>query len=93
MKGVTVDTLEIDLWLDREILCSLCGQETPLAFGIPTYNGDIVSNDFPDALRTEGGGSMPVCQQCYLEHKQGLMPTFDHYYVPVRPDVVIGGDR
>lgn len=58
--------------------CSLCGEATAHRWGIPTCNGDVVSNDFPDDLWQ---GSVPVCQRCYERHARGEIKTFDHYYV------------
>lgn len=77
-----------------EIECSLCGAETELRWGVPTYNGDIVSNYFPDDLHRIGGGSVPVCEECYDRHAAGLVPTFDRWYVrrgPFGVELVDGG--
>lgn len=62
--------------------CSLCGRETDYKWGIPVFNGDVVSNDFPDWMWSQGGGGQAVCRSCYEKHERGEIPTFDHYYVP-----------
>lgn len=66
--------------------CRVCGKPTEHQWGVPVYNGDIVSNDFPDDLWS---GGISVCRDCFDEHAAGRMPTFDRYYV--RPGF-IGGD-
>jgi hypothetical protein len=65
----------------HETTCGLCGVGCHMEYGIPTYNGDVVSNDFPDELHRSGGGSFPVCQRCYLRHALGDVETFDHWYI------------
>jgi hypothetical protein len=60
--------------------CSICGAPTDMSFGVPHFNGDLVSNDFPDWLYRTGGGSRPACWDCYLRHEMGELQTFDHYY-------------
>lgn len=74
-----------------ETQCSLCGAETTLSHGIPTFNGDIVSNDFPDWLWRTGGGSIPVCGLCYDRHERGEVPTFDRDYLHL-DGLLSGGD-
>lgn len=59
--------------------CFLCGQPSDQRWGVPTVNGDVVSNNFPDDL-VEGGQS--VCEECFNKHERGEIPTFDRYYVP-----------
>lgn len=76
--------LEIHMQCD-EIECGLCGEWTEFRYGVSTYNGDIVSNDFPDTMRREGGGSVAVCERCFERHAAGLIPTYDHYYVRPGP--------
>ena len=65
----------------HEANCGMCGDDCDMLYGIPTYNGDVVSNDFPDGLMPDAGGSFPACQRCYLRHAMGDVPTFDHWYV------------
>lgn len=75
------DSLTINMnerWAD----CGLCGAETLFHWGVPTYNGDVVSNDFPDDL---GGGSIAACEACFHKHERGEIETFDHYYVRPGP--------
>ena len=71
--------LEINLNA-HAVECSLCGEWTDYRCGVPTFNGDLVSNDFPDWLWREGGGSQAACERCYERHAAGKVPTFDHYY-------------
>ena len=78
-----------ECWVDASNLidCDICGEPAPYAygFGLPTFNGDIVSNDFPNELWRQHGGGVPVCEDCYRKHERGEMPTFDHYYIPRSP--------
>lgn len=60
--------------------CWLCGEPTEMQWGVPTYNGDLVSNDFPDAMWAGSGGGQSVCEDCYRKHERGELETFDHYY-------------
>lgn len=64
-----------------EVECSLCGRHTEMGWGVPTYNGDLVSNEFPDDLHRRGGGSIPVCRDCYDRHAAGKIETFDRCYL------------
>lgn len=66
--------------------CSLCGEPDDHRWGVPTCNGDVVSNDFPDHLWQ---GSVAVCEQCFNLHAEGKIPTFDRYYWP---QGFVGGD-
>jgi hypothetical protein len=75
------DFLEIRMQ-QYETDCSLCGLPTEHRWGIPTFNGDIVSNDFPDDLWRGGGGNIPACRECFAKHARGEIPTFDRFYVP-----------
>lgn len=62
--------------------CSLCS--VPLEgdlCSVPTYLGRVISNEFPDDLWSTAGGSKPVCQSCYHDHADGLVPTFDHLFL------------
>lgn len=74
------DTLVIRMQ-SHEVSCSICGQETPHRWGVPTVNGDIVSNDFPEDLWGQYGGGMPACKECYAKHQAGELPTWDRYYL------------
>lgn len=64
------------------VRCGLCAAWTDFRQSIPTYNGDVVSNDFPDELHRQGGGSFPVCMMCYKRHARGEVECFDRYYIP-----------
>lgn len=71
--------------------CWICGEPTEYRWGVPTCNGDLVSNDFPDDL-WEGGQA--VCESCFAKHARGELPTFDRYYVrrgPLGVDLIHGG--
>lgn len=70
------DTLEIRMQTD-EIECAVCGYPAPFRYGIPTYNGDLVSNDFP----LWDTGNRPVCRGCFECHERGELDTYDRYYV------------
>lgn len=74
--------LEIRMQGGREAECGICGELTNMKYSVPTYNGDIVSNDFPDDLYGKFGGMIPVCRECFHKHERGEIETFDHYYVP-----------
>ena len=65
----------------KNIRCSWCGEWTAHRWGLPTYNGDLISNDFSDKLWAEGGGSVPACQSCFDKHAAGQLPTCDDYYL------------
>lgn len=68
--------------------CSICGEPDCHSWGVPTFNGDIVSNDFPDELWE---GSIGVCESCYCKHERGEIPTFDRMYLHHRPGFENGG--
>lgn len=74
------DILEIRMQT-HEVECSICGDWTAHQWSVPTYNGDLVSNDFPDELIREGGGNMAVCEHCYDRHAADDMETFDSFYL------------
>lgn len=74
------ESLTIDLNRPRSLNCFLCGDWTDYQWGVPTYNGDVVSNDFPDWLIREGGGCQGVCERCYEKHAAGKVRTFDGDY-------------
>jgi hypothetical protein len=40
--------------------CALCGEETPLGWSVPMYEGKIV-----DPTKTDDWAGMPVCSGCY----------------------------
>lgn len=42
---------------------------------LPTFNGDIVSNDWPGEY-----GCKSCCEFCYQKHERGEVPTCDHLY-------------
>ncbi len=68
--------------------CAICGEPDDHCWGVPTYNGDIVSNAFPDDM---DWGGVAVCESCYLKHERGEITTFDHCYLP-KGRSFIGGD-
>jgi hypothetical protein len=74
------EVLEIRMQL-HETHCSLCGEPTLCCWGVPAYNGDLMSNDFPDELISAGGGNQPVCEDCYDRHARGELETFDRFYL------------
>jgi hypothetical protein len=39
--------------------CALCGEETIIKWGVPMYEGKIVTENHPDWC------GMPVCKRCY----------------------------
>jgi len=61
--------------------CYICGEPDAYKWGVPIFNGDIVSNDFPDELWNGNGGGVSVCRACYEKHERGEIPTFDRYYL------------
>jgi len=75
-----VSALLIDM-NPREAQCWNCGQWTPHRWGLPTVNGDLVSNDFPDEIWGEHGGGVPACEECFRRHERGELPTFDRFYL------------
>ena len=74
------ETIEIWNRAASEIECTICGALTELQWGIPTVNGDIVSNDFPNEIYLVHGGSVPVCEACYQKHESGEMNVCDRFY-------------
>lgn len=61
--------------------CSLCGEETICRWGVPMYEGNLLSNDF----KGEWFGQ-PACQACHDAHARGDLRTYDHlYWPPARP--------
>ncbi len=84
----TTDVLLIRMQ-SGDVECSLCRALTDFGWSVPTYNGDVVSNDFPDDLHALGG-SVPVCERCYERHAAGQVETFDRYYVRPGADLIGG---
>lgn len=84
------DVLEINMNV-REVECYVCGEWTEYRWGVPVFNGDIVSNDFPDWLWGNGGGGQAVCERCYNLHAAGKMQTFDHCYRHLMGGFIDGG--
>lgn len=70
--------------------CFICGEPDRYQWGVPVFNGDIVSNDFPEELHRTEGGCQAVCRRCYEKHERGEIRTFDHYYLHLL-DGFIGG--
>ena len=93
MTNETMQALRIKFqepWVD----CGICGTPTQWGQGVPTYNGDIMSNDFPDDLWHQGGGSKPACKVCYSKHAAGRIKTWDRLYIqrgPFGVELVDGG--
>lgn len=50
-------------WTD----CHICGEPTLAKWGVPTWNGSIVANDWPGDW-----GGVPACEKCWEEHERGL---------------------
>jgi hypothetical protein len=65
------------------IQCNICKNQAEFYGSVPTYNGSLVSNDFPYDLWANGGGNVPVCERCYWLHAQGRVQVWDYLYVPV----------
>ena len=64
-----------------ELRCSICNDWTEHRWSVPTFNGDLVSNNFPDELWNSEGGVQAACEECYDRHSRGELPTFDRYYL------------
>lgn len=75
-----METLVIDM-NPREVQCFVCGEWSEFAQGVPTCNGDLVSNEFPDEIWHDHGGGQAVCKECYEKHERGELPTFDRFYL------------
>ena len=84
------EVLEINMNV-REVQCSVCEEWTEHRWGIPTFNGDVVSNDFPDWLWSLHGGGQPVCRQCFDLHAAGQISVADLWYIWIDGRFV-GGD-
>lgn len=56
-------------------ICFACGGVASGHHGLPTFNGDLVSNDWPG----EWFG-VPACERCYELHEQGKLETHDADY-------------
>jgi hypothetical protein len=70
----------IDIRMQSDVVdCWICGAATEHRWGVPTCNGDLVSNSFPDHL---WDGGQAVCEKCFEKHAQGHLATMDHVYVP-----------
>ena len=83
------DILEIRMQKSM-IDCSICGGPDAHSWGVPVVNGDIVSNDFPDEIWRREGGAIGVCEECYRKHERGEIPTFDRFYLHLRPGFTDG---
>ena len=83
------DILKIHMQ-SHDATCMLCNAETDYNWSIPTFNGDIVSNEFPDWLWTTSGGGQAVCESCYEKHARGEIETFDRYYRHLMGDFADG---
>lgn len=64
-----------------ELQCSLCNAWTEHRWSVPTFNGDLVSNEFPDELWHPDGGMQAACEDCFNRHADGKLPTFDGFYI------------
>jgi hypothetical protein len=76
---------------NQMIDCFLCGEPDEHRWGVPVFNGDVVSNDFPDWLWGKSGGGQAVCRECFGKHERGEMETFDRYYLHLA-GMFTGGD-
>lgn len=56
--------------------CANCGQPASGFHGLPYFNGDLMSNDWPGDW-----GGRPCCEDCYERHARGELETFDQDYV------------
>lgn len=85
--GVPVLEIEMNRSMRPELPCYVCGTNCSDAnCGIPTFNGDVVSNDW----RGEWF-SKPVCENCWHFHAEGSMPVCDKLYEHLLREF-IGGD-
>ena len=55
--------------------CVACGRPSSGFHGLPVFNGDVVSNDWPG----EWAG-VPCCEPCYTAHLEGRMQCADRLY-------------
>lgn len=55
--------------------CYVCGEPASGFHGLPIFNGDVMSNDWPG----EWAG-VPACLRCYEKHERGEMETWDAVY-------------
>lgn len=78
------DILEIHMQSDM-IDCAICGEPDEFRWGVPTFNGDIVSNAFPEEMWASGGGGVSVCRECYEKHERGEIPVADRLYLERPP--------
>lgn len=62
----------------HDTTCFVCGEWADGMHGVPTFNGDLVSVDFPDELDWHG---QHCCEGCFKRHESGELETFDHFYV------------
>lgn len=83
-------SIEVVKFQAHEIDCAICGEPDVFRWGVPTYNGDIVSNDFPDFMWGKNGGSVAVCERCHRLHAEGKIPAADADYL--RHGTLIDGD-
>lgn len=60
---------------DNTVSCWICGVETEFKWGVPTFNGDLMSNDWPGEWFGQS-----VCERCFDLHEQGKMITHDNLY-------------
>lgn len=60
---------------ESDMPCPGCGGRASPFHGLPVFNGDIMSNDWPG----EWGGA-PACEACFEKHLRGELPTADRLY-------------
>lgn len=61
----TWDTLLTVIQLDeRADDCAICGEETMARFGLPMYEGEVVSDDHQGPW-----AGFIVCEKCYRKHR------------------------
>lgn len=53
-------------------VCFVCGEDASGFHGVPIWNGELVSNDWPG----EWCG-VPACEVCFRKHKEGRLPMLD----------------
>jgi hypothetical protein len=74
----------------HEVRCHLCDCWTEHRWSVPVFNGDVVSNEFPDSLWESGGGGIAVCERCYERHERGEVATFDECYLWMLREFIAG---
>ena len=55
--------------------CCVCAEPCDGYHGLPFFNGDLVSNDWPGDW-----GNKACCRRCYEAHERGELQCFDDVY-------------